>query len=389
MRLPNILLTAAILWLGSVSFAQVGPGGGGLGGVWIDESAAANAQLDAGRDVTLKGSDVSATGSSVDSIRIDSDAANVQVLAGHDINLIANYERFVQLPWPSNLAPAQRVWMAVYTPEEERRLRLHLPEFATASKKAGYEWELIDISEEFECWMASHEYRDAYFANPKLMQPELVGFFEQLVSDVREEIAVKTTEGTIIGCGVMAPASPYEHEPAKPDCANWKQTWTKALSETPGPDVVLMVTGAWEIQTHWLDGKELVPGTDEAAAYVDGQLDQAVEVIRAKTPARIGALQLACAPVIDRGVGQPPVASSHLDLVHWFNERLDALAERHPGDVVILSINDRVCPDDHPVDKLGGVRLRSDGVHWTEEGALQAWTWLLPEVFDLAYRPSS
>ncbi len=200
---------------------------------------------------------------------------------------------------------------------------------------------------------------------------------------------VDRTEGTIIGCGVMAPASPYEHEPAKPDCANWKQTWTKALSETPGPDVVLMVTGAWEIQTHWLDGKELVPGTDEAAAYVDGQLDQAVEVIRAKTPARIGALQLACAPVIDRGVGQPPVASSHLDLVHWFNERLDALAERHPGDVVILSINDRVCPDDHPVDKLGGVRLRSDGVHWTEEGALQAWTWLLPEVFDLAYRPSS
>lgn len=114
-------------------------------------------------------------------------------------DLITNYERFVQLPWPSNLAPAQRVWMAVYTPEEERRLRLHLPEFVTASKKAGYEWELIDISEEFECWMASHEYRDAYFANPKLMQAELLGFFEQLVSDVREEISVKSTERTIIG----------------------------------------------------------------------------------------------------------------------------------------------------------------------------------------------
>lgn len=114
-------------------------------------------------------------------------------------DLITNYERFVQLPWPSNLAPAQRVWMAVYAPEEERRLLLHLPEFATASKKAGYQWELIDISEEFECWMASHEYRDAYFANPKLMQPELVGFFEQLVADVREEIAVKSTPRTIIG----------------------------------------------------------------------------------------------------------------------------------------------------------------------------------------------
>jgi hypothetical protein len=114
-------------------------------------------------------------------------------------DLIANYERFVQLRWPSNLAPAQRVWMAVYAPEEERRLLLNLPEFATASKKAGYEWELIDISQEFECWMASHEYREAYFANPNLMQPELVGFFEQLVADVREEIAVKATPRTIVG----------------------------------------------------------------------------------------------------------------------------------------------------------------------------------------------
>jgi hypothetical protein len=114
-------------------------------------------------------------------------------------DLIASYERFVQLPWPSNLAPAQRVWMAVYAPEEERRLLLHLPEFATASTKAGYEWELVDISEEFERWMASHEYRDAYFANPTLMQPELVGFFEQLVADIREEIAVKSSLHTIIG----------------------------------------------------------------------------------------------------------------------------------------------------------------------------------------------
>lgn len=113
--------------------------------------------------------------------------------------LIRNYERFVKLPWPPGLAPAQRVWMAVYTPEEERRLRLHLPEFEMASKQAGCDWELVDISHEFEQWMAKHEYRDAYFANPKLMQPELVGFFDELVAHVRDQIGAKTTEHTIIG----------------------------------------------------------------------------------------------------------------------------------------------------------------------------------------------
>ena len=113
--------------------------------------------------------------------------------------LISSYERFVHLPWLSNLAPAQRVWMAVYAPEDERRLRLHLPEFETASKKAGYQWELVDISSSFERWMGSHEYREAYFANPKLMQPELVGFFDQLVREVRDEMAHKTGPRTILG----------------------------------------------------------------------------------------------------------------------------------------------------------------------------------------------
>jgi len=114
-------------------------------------------------------------------------------------DLIANYERFVELPWPSNVAPAQRVWMAVYAPDEERRLRLHLPDFVTASRRAGYEWDLIDITDHFEVWMAAHEYRDAYFENPKLMQPALMGFFDVLVGSVEEQIRAKTSDRTIIG----------------------------------------------------------------------------------------------------------------------------------------------------------------------------------------------
>ena len=112
-------------------------------------------------------------------------------------DLIHNYDRFVHLPWPKNLAPAQRVWMAVYPPEDERRLRLHLPEFETSTKKAGYSWNLINIDNEFETWMANHEYKDAYFANPKLMQPELLGFFDLLVGRVREQVAAQNDAATI------------------------------------------------------------------------------------------------------------------------------------------------------------------------------------------------
>src|SRR5687768_15110527 len=89
--------------------------------------------------------------------------------------------------------------MAVYAPEDERRLRLHLPEFGNASKGAGFDWAVIDITNAFEEWMASHEYRDAYFANPKLIQPELAGFFELLVDTVREKLSALSSETTIVG----------------------------------------------------------------------------------------------------------------------------------------------------------------------------------------------
>lgn len=113
-------------------------------------------------------------------------------------DLIAGYRRFVDLPWPRNLAPAQRVWMAVYPPEEERRLRLHLREFGTATAQAGYEWHEIDVSASFETWMGAHEYREQYFKNPSLMAPELVGFHDELVADVRSQITAATSPQTVI-----------------------------------------------------------------------------------------------------------------------------------------------------------------------------------------------
>lgn len=114
-------------------------------------------------------------------------------------DLIANYQKFARLPWINNLAPSQRIWMAVYAPDEERRLRLNLPDFGTATRQAGYEWDQIDISTAFEEWMARHEYKDAYFTAPNLMQPELAGFFEQLVKQVQTEVTAKSTAGNVVG----------------------------------------------------------------------------------------------------------------------------------------------------------------------------------------------
>lgn len=114
-------------------------------------------------------------------------------------DLVSNYEDFVALPWQQNLAPPQRVWMAVYSPEDERRLRLHLGEFEIASSKAGHEWGSVDISTKFEEWMAGHDYRDEYFAEPSLMEHELAGFFDELVGWLQVQVEEKSFGDSVVG----------------------------------------------------------------------------------------------------------------------------------------------------------------------------------------------
>jgi hypothetical protein len=104
-------------------------------------------------------------------------------------DLLHAYSKFVALPWQRNLAPPQRVWMAVYPPENERRLRLWVPEFGTETDRQGHPWALVDITTTFEIWMASHRYRDAYFEDPELLETALPAFFDHLVDDVRIRLA--------------------------------------------------------------------------------------------------------------------------------------------------------------------------------------------------------
>jgi hypothetical protein len=113
--------------------------------------------------------------------------------------LLAAYRSFVALPWQLNLAPAQRVWMAVYPPDHERRLRLHVPEFDVATKEAHHAWALVDITTSFERWMAAHEYREAYFESPELLRPALPAFFEHLVTEVRVELGKHDEVNGVVG----------------------------------------------------------------------------------------------------------------------------------------------------------------------------------------------
>jgi hypothetical protein len=124
--------------------------------------------------------------------------------------LVAAYERFAGLPWDANLAPAQRVWMVVYPPRDERRLRARITAFEIATAKAGHPWHLADVTDAFAAWLGAHPYRETYFKQPELLSAAAIKDFEgrlaaQILDTVGEAVDDVNAVVAILGVGSLFP----------------------------------------------------------------------------------------------------------------------------------------------------------------------------------------
>jgi hypothetical protein len=81
--------------------------------------------------------------------------------------LLSNYSRQVRLPWPANLSGKQRMWLAVYPPSEERRVRARLPQFEALTLAANHGWTSVDLTGLLPEFLAAHKYRESIFQKPQ------------------------------------------------------------------------------------------------------------------------------------------------------------------------------------------------------------------------------
>lgn len=123
--------------------------------------------------------------------------------------LLAEYERQLGLPWRPDLSGAERVWIAVYPPSLQRRLRARIPEFETPTRDAHRRWVAHDLTSAFADWLSHEEYREAYFGQPELIGPALEAFASELTNRVRTILEEPTNdENTIValsGVGALFP----------------------------------------------------------------------------------------------------------------------------------------------------------------------------------------
>lgn len=104
--------------------------------------------------------------------------------------LVDSYHSFIELPWEKGLAGVQKVIFAVYDKTEELRMRAQVEEFEIATKSAGHDWLLIDITDSFPQWMAAHDYCEGYFESPDDLQDCLPEFTDSVVDSIDHSIAL-------------------------------------------------------------------------------------------------------------------------------------------------------------------------------------------------------
>ncbi len=73
------------------------------------------------------------------------------------------------MPWRDDAAAAQRVIFCVYNETEERSIVARVEEFEIATRQAGHNWAIFDLTNTFAVWLASQRYAESYFQKPHLL----------------------------------------------------------------------------------------------------------------------------------------------------------------------------------------------------------------------------
>jgi hypothetical protein len=113
--------------------------------------------------------------------------------------LVKSYAQFISIPWRDDAAAAQRVVFCVYHETEERALRAKIDEFELASRQAGHDWHLHDLTDTFAEWLASQRYAKSYFEKPNLLATICPRYLEHLALDFERRISeIESPDNSVI-----------------------------------------------------------------------------------------------------------------------------------------------------------------------------------------------
>ena len=189
---------------------------------------------------------------------------------------------------------------------------------------------------------------------------------------------------TRLGCGLIPVPIALDGRPKAldPQCRPWDVAWPADVA-TVDPDVGVVFAGIGEQFDHVVDGRVLTFGTPAFEQHLDRVLTIDVRRLSAGGRRPVALVTVACHRVIDTGLSGDAHVINDGSRVIWLNEALARFAARHAGLVTLVDLHGFLCEDGY-AETRDGVRLRADGLHFTDDGAAVVWRWLGPRLVEIA-----
>jgi hypothetical protein len=197
-----------------------------------------------------------------------------------------------------------------------------------------------------------------------------------------------TSVRAIQGCGIATLpdirqlGTPHTNYPG---CTAWQKRWQRAIDKD-NPDVAAIELNRWELMDRRYQGRYQHVGDPAYDDYLAGQLETAIRI----AGSRGAAVALLTATYTHRA--ERPDGSLYdedrPERVDAWNRLLRRVADRHPARLTVLDLKSVACPDGRFTWRVDGVRIRSDGLHFTPAGVQRVIApWLLPRLARLATEP--
>jgi len=192
-------------------------------------------------------------------------------------------------------------------------------------------------------------------------------------------LGLRVSGSTQLGCDVLGGSLIVNGrpEPQAEICRGWNLTWRNQVADVR-PDVSVLTTGNGMLFDRRIGGRVVAFGSTEYEALLGRFLDETLEELRRSSTA-VAVTDLPCFGKPDTGFDDTSVVMNDVPRQQRFNAILARLLARH-RDVRLLPLRSLTCPGDAYRREVHGVRVHTDGVHWSRDGARLVWTWLAPRL---------
>lgn len=178
---------------------------------------------------------------------------------------------------------------------------------------------------------------------------------------------------TVVGCSIVR-AGPYRWAGKSidqgPQCDGWPARWARQIAADQ-PDVVLLFVGRWETVDRVNEGRWTHIGDPAFDGYLTAELRRALDVLES------AGSRIAVTTVPYSRYGERPDGSLWPEDDPQRVDCWNALLRREVRgreSVSVIDLNKKLGPAGIYTDKVDGIKVRSDGIHFTPEGV----KWLLP-----------